>query len=75
MVRRPQTVNVDEEVLAEAQDLARATGLSLDDVVERALVLHVGSRALRHMQDSFDLDEDKALRVAYEELRAARATR
>ena len=75
MVRRSQLVNVDEDVLAEAQELARVTGLSLDDVVERALVLHVGARALRRMQDAFDLDEDDAIRVAYEELRASRATR
>lgn len=75
MARRSQLVNVDEDVLAEAQELARVTGLSLDDVVERALVLHVGARALRRMQDAFDLDEDDAIRVAYEELRAARATR
>jgi len=68
-------VNVDEDVLAEAEALARVTGLSLDDVVERALVLHVGARALRRMQDTFDLDEDEAIRVAYEELRAARAAR
>ncbi len=75
MVRRSQLVNVDEDVLAEAQELARVTGLSLDDVVERALVLHVGARALRRMQDAFDLDEDDAIGVAYEELRASRATR
>ena len=75
MARRPQVVNVDEDVLAEAEALARVTGLSLDDVVERALVLHVGARALRRMQDTFDLDEDEAIRVAYEELRAARAAR
>jgi hypothetical protein len=68
-------VNHDEDVLVEAQELARVTGSCLDDVVERALVLHVGARALRRMQEPFDLDEDEAIRVAYEELRAARATR
>jgi len=45
VARRSQLVNVDEDVLAEAQELARVTGLSLDDVVERALILHVGARA------------------------------
>lgn len=75
MARRAQLVNVDEDVLAEAQELARVTESSLDDVIERALILHVGARALRRMQDAFDVDEDDAIRVAYQELRAARATR
>lgn len=71
MARRATTLNLDGEVLA----LAEETGESVEAVVERALVRHMGLIAMRRVQKRFDLDEDEALRVAYEELKGARASR
>ncbi|MDQ3640866.1 MAG: hypothetical protein M3450_05190 [Actinomycetota bacterium] len=73
MARRATTLNLDGEVLSRAQALAEETGEPVEAVVERALVRHMGLIAMRRVQKRFDLDEDEALRVAYEELKGARA--
>ncbi len=73
MARRATTLNLDGEVLARAQALAEETGEPVEAVVERALVRHMGLIAMRRVQKRFNLDEDEALRVAYEELKAVRA--
>jgi hypothetical protein len=75
MARRATTLNLDGEVLAWAAALAEETGESVAAVVERALVRHMGLITMRRVQKRFDLDEDEALRVAYEELKGARASR
>lgn len=76
MSRKKTTIYVDEDVLRAAKVYAARKDLRDSDVIETALRRFLG-------MDMFDavwnrnqeLDEDDALQLAYDELRAARAVR
>jgi hypothetical protein len=75
MARRPTTVDLSEDVLARAAALAKELGQPLEDVIEAALVEHLGRRAIAEMRGADDLNGEEALELAYAELRAARRER
>lgn len=70
---RDKTIDVDAGLLADTRD---AMKLSVDvedsEVVERALRLYLGRRALNASQAMSGLSEEDAMRVASTELRALR---
>jgi hypothetical protein len=71
-----RSIEVDAELLAKARD-AMTSAASVEDaeVVERALRLYVGRRALETAQSMSELTEDEAMRIAYDELHAMRRER
>jgi hypothetical protein len=72
---RKLTIEVSEEVAAGAEAEAERSGTDVATVVERALVKDLGFRAIERIQERFDLDEEAAMKLAYEELDAVRAAR
>jgi hypothetical protein len=71
-----RSIEVDAELLARARD-AMTPAASVEDaeVVERALRLYIGRRALETAQSMSELTEDEAMRIAYDELHAMRRER
>jgi len=51
------------------------TSPDVNEVVRRALVKDLGWQAVARIQQRFDLDEEAALELAYEELQAFRNER
>jgi len=71
-----RSIEVDAELLAQARD-AMTPAASVEDaeIVERALRLYVGRRALETAQSMSELTEDEAMRIAYDELHVMRRER
>ncbi len=69
------TIELPDEVVAGAEAEAKRSGTDVATVVERALVRDLGFRAIERIQERFDLDEEAAMKLAYEELRAVRKER
>lgn len=69
------TIEVSDDIAAGAEAEAERRGTDVAAVVERALVRDLGFRAVERIQERFDLDEEAAMKLAYEELRAARKER
>lgn len=75
MATRRKPVEIDERLIKRAQDAEGASGRSDSEVVEEALALYLGTRALEDAQAVGGLDEDEANRLALEEVRAVRRSR
>ncbi len=69
------TIEVSDDIAAGAEAEAERLGTDVATVVERALVKDLGFRTIERIQERFDLDEEAAMKLAYEELRAARKER
>jgi hypothetical protein len=75
MAKRKSTIYVDEEVLRAARVYAARSDIRDSDVVERALRQFLGFEVLdRAASSGSSLDEADALALAYQEVRAARAS-
>jgi hypothetical protein len=76
MAKRKTTVYLDDEVLRAAKVYAARKDLRDTDVIESALREYLGLNLFETVWSrNTDLDPDEAMRVAYEELAAARAER
>ncbi len=74
MSRKKTTVYIEEGLLRAAKALAVRTGKKEYEVFEEALRAHLGFDALEKVWKREGLpDEEKAVRLAYEELHAMRA--
>ncbi|HUC04773.1 MAG TPA: hypothetical protein VL961_05190 [Acidimicrobiales bacterium] len=69
------TIEVSDDIAASAEAEAERMGTDVATVVERALVKDLGFRAIERIQDRFDLDEEAAMNLAYDQLRAVRKER
>ena len=69
-------IEVDERLIEQTRQAMQAAGDAPDgEVVERALRLHLGRRALQESQALSELSEEQAIELAYRELHAARRQR
>ncbi len=76
MARKLTTIYVEEDLLQQMEELAAKTGRSDQEIFEEALARYLGLQLLRQIQSrGDDLDEDEAMRIAYEELHAMREER
>ncbi len=75
MARSKATVYLDPDVLRAARVHAARTGTRDSDVVEEALREYLGLAVIDRMRAKSELDEDAAMRLAYEELHAMRRER
>jgi len=75
MARRRVTLDLDDEVASILEASAADARVSEGEIVDRA-IRAIDLRALvARIRERSDLDEDAALRLASEELRAARSER
>lgn len=75
MKREPMTVELDVEVAALLREHAAAEHVSEGEIIERVLRAADLRALLGRIRSRSDLDADAAMRVANEELKAARAER
>lgn len=75
MATRRKPIELDEELVQRARDADGAPQKSDTEVIEDALVVYLGMRALDEAQALGGLDEDEANRIAVEEVRAVRRAR
>jgi hypothetical protein len=75
MARSKTTVYLDPEVLRATRVRAARTGKRDSDVVEEALREYLGLAVIDEIRARADLDEDEAMKLAYEELHAMRRER
>lgn len=75
MARSKATVYLDPEVLRATRIRAARTGKRDSDVVEEALREYLGLAVIDEIRAKADLDEDEAMKLAYEELHAMRRER
>lgn len=75
MAVRRVPVNLDPDLVQRARDAVGSAEKSDTEVVEDALAVYVGMRALDVAQRQGPLDEDEANRVAVDEVRAVRRAR
>jgi hypothetical protein len=73
--REPVTVELDVEVAAMLREHAAAERVSEGEIVERALRAADLRALVGRIRDRSDLDEDAAMRLVSEELKAARGER
>ena len=72
MAKRKTTVYLDEAVLREAKIQAARTGQKDSELIESAIRSYLGLDVLDDVWSRSDLDEESALRLAYEALEASR---
>ena len=75
MPRAKTTVYLDPVVLRATRVHAARTGKRNSEVVEQALREYLGLALVERIQAKADLNEDDALKLAYDELHALRAER
>jgi hypothetical protein len=75
MARSKATVYLDPDVLRATRVRAARTGKRDSDVVEEALRAYLGLSVIDEIRAKADLDEDEAMKLAYEELHAMRRER
>jgi hypothetical protein len=75
VARRTVTVQLDEELVERARDRSGGQTKDAAAVVEEALAVYLGMKALDQAQAESDLSEDEASQLAYDELRALRQER
>jgi hypothetical protein len=75
MARTKATVYLDPDVLRAMRVHAARKGKRDSDVVEEALREYLGLSVIDRIRSRSDLDEDEAMRLAYEELHAMRRER
>jgi hypothetical protein len=72
MAKRKTTVYLDEDVLREARIQAARTGQKDSELIESAIRSYLCLDVLDDVWSRSDLDEESALRLAYEALEAVR---
>jgi hypothetical protein len=72
MAKRKTTAYLDEDLLRDAKIQAARSGKRYSELVEEAVRSYVGVDVLDEVWARSDLDEDAALRLAYEALDAGR---
>ncbi len=75
MARSKATIYLDPDVLRATRVQAARTGKRDSDVVEEALREYLGLAVIDRIRSRSDLDEEAAMRLAYEELHAMRRER
>ena len=75
MARSKATVYLDPDVLRATRVQAARTGKRDSDVVEEALREYLGLAVIDSVRAKSELNEDAAMRLAYEELHAMRRER
>jgi hypothetical protein len=75
VARSKATVYLDPEVLRATRIRAARTGKRDSDVVEEALREYLGLAVIDEIRAKADLDEDEAMKLAYEELHEMRRER
>ena len=75
MARKKTTVYIDEDILRSTRVLAARTGKRDSDVVQDALRSYLGVDVLDRVWGRSDLDEEQALKLAYEEVHRGRRRR
>jgi predicted RNA-binding protein len=76
VARRTVTVELDEDLVERARDRSsRGQASNAAEIVEVALAVYIGMKALDQAQAESSLSEDEASRLAYDELRALRQER
>jgi hypothetical protein len=75
MARSKTTVYLDPQVLRATRVAAARAGKRDSDVVEEALREYLGLAVIDRIRSRSDLDEEEAMRLAYEELHAMRRER
>jgi hypothetical protein len=76
VARRTVTVELDEDLVERARDRSgRGQAKDAAGVVEEALAVYLGMKALDQAQAESSLSEQEALQLAYDELRALRQER
>lgn len=72
MAKRKTTVYLDEDLLRDAQIQAARSGKKDSELIEEAVRSYLGLDVLDEVWTRSDLDEDSALKLAYEALDASR---
>jgi hypothetical protein len=72
MAKRKTTVYLDEELLRDAQIQAARSGKKDSELIEDAVRNYLGFDVLDEVWARSDLDEESALKLAYEALDAGR---
>jgi hypothetical protein len=75
VARSKATVYLDPEVLRATRIRAARTGKRDSDVVEEALREYLGLVVIDEIRAKADLEEDEAMKLAYEELHEMRRER
>jgi len=75
VARKKTTFYIDEDILRGARVLAARTGKRDSDVVQDALRSYLGVDVLDRVWGRSDLDEEQALKLAYEEVHRGRRRR
>jgi len=75
MARRKTTVYIEDELLKAAKVMAARNGKHEYEIFEDALKKHMGLELLDKIWQQNDMDEDEAMKLAYDELHAMRAER
>jgi hypothetical protein len=75
MARAKTIVYLDEDLLRAAKSQAARTGRPYDEVLEQALRQYLGVEVLEQVRSRVNLSEERAAKLAYGELRAARKAR
>lgn len=75
MAKRRMTVYLDEDVLREAKVQAARKGQKDSELIEEAVRNYLGLDVLDEVWARSDLDEDEALKLAYEAVESARRTK
>lgn len=75
MATRRKSIELDEDLIQRARNADGAPEKSDTEVIEDALAVYLGMRALDQAQTLGGLDEDEANRIAVEEVRAVRRAR
>lgn len=73
VARRTVALQLDEDLVQRARERSgRGQGTDAAEVVEEALAVYLGMKALNEAQAETTLTDDEASALAYEELRAHR---
>ncbi len=75
VARRTVNLVLDEQLVERARERSGKTARGAAEVVEEALAVYAGMRALGEAQVESTLSEEDATRLAYEELYALRRER
>jgi ATP-dependent exoDNAse (exonuclease V) alpha subunit len=75
IARRTVTVQLDEDLVERARERSGRDQAKDAEVVEEALAVYLGMKALDEAQAESSLSEEEASKLAYDELRALRQER
>lgn len=75
VARRTVTVQLDEDLVERARDRSGRGQAKAAEIIEEALGVYLGMKALDEAQAESSLAEEDASQLAYDELRALRQER